>query len=148
MSQGLISFWLILPIRSGIAVEIGDRGCSKSNKPEPEVKTNSVEVVAQECLVDTIPVADSITDTQKPQRLIVVNVPQVKPYERVVTSRDVTFTCKQCIQTVIQERMPGPLPSYCSDRCRGNAAANRKRASRATTGKNKGTRGRPKKINS
>lgn len=78
---------------------------------------------------------------------IVVNVPYVKPYERIVTSRPVTFTCQQCDQSVTQERMPGPMPSYCGNRCRLNAAAARKRASRVTTGKNKGKRGRPKKIN-
>lgn len=76
---------------------------------------------------------------------IVVNVPCVKPYERIVTSRPVTFTCQQCDQTVTQERMPGPISSYCSNRCRLDAAAARKRISRATTGKNKGKRGRPKK---
>lgn len=137
----------------------------KSNQPEPEVKTNWVEVALQKCLdttllkdrlllesaeekcLDTISIPESITNSQKPQRLIVVSVPQVKAYERVVTSRPVTFTCQHSNQTVIQERMPGPIPSYCSARCQLDAAAARKRASRAITGKNKGRRGRPKKIN-
>lgn len=85
--------------------------------------------------------------SKKQERVsIVVSVPQVKPYERIVTSRRVTFTCQQCNQTVTQERMPSPTPLYCNERCRLDAAAARKRASRAITGKNKGRRGRPKKI--
>lgn len=91
--------------------------------------------------------SDKDLSKNKERVSIVVSVPQVKPYERIVTSRPVTFTCQQCNQTVTQERMPGPMPSYCSDHCRLDAAATRKRASRAITGKNKGTRGRPKKIN-
>ena len=90
--------------------------------------------------------SDKDLSKNKERVSIVVSVPQVKPYERIVTSRPVTFTCQQCNQTVTQERMPGPMPSYCSGRCRLDAAAIRKRASRATTGKNKGKRGRPYKI--
>ena len=90
--------------------------------------------------------SDKDLSKNKERVSIVVNVPQVKPYERVVTSRPVTFTCQYCDQTVTQERMPAPMPLYCSDRCRLDVAAIRKRASRAITGKNKGKRGRPKKI--
>ena len=136
---------------------------NQSERTEPEVETNDEDVAIQECLdttllkdrlleegkekcLDTRIVSNSITDSQKSQQLV-VKVPCVQPYERTVTSRPVTFTCQQCNQSVTQERMPGPMPSYCSDRCRLDAAAARKRASRATTGKNKGKRGRPKKIN-
>lgn len=123
---------------------------------EPEVETNDEEVAIQKCLdttlleeteekcLDTRVVSDSITDNQKSQQLV-VKVPCVQPYERVVTSRLVSFTCQQCNKSVTQERMPGPMPSYCGDRCRLDAAAARKRVSRATTGKNQGKRGRPTK---
>ena len=90
--------------------------------------------------------SDKDLSKHKERVSIVVSVPQIKPYERMVTSRPVTFTCQYCQQTVTQERMPAPMPSYCSERCRLNAAATRKRVSRATTGKNKGRRGRPKRI--
>lgn len=83
---------------------------------------------------------------QTQQWQMVVKVPRIKPYKRLVTSRPITFTCARCDLTVTQERMPGPLPLYCSDRCRLSAAAIRKRASRALTGKNKGKRGRPRKM--
>ena len=49
---------------------------------------------------------------------VVVSVPLVLAYERVVTRRSVTLTCACCGQTVTQERMPGPLLWYCSARCR------------------------------
>jgi len=132
---------------------------NQSQRTEPEVETNDEEIATQKCLdttllkdrlleetkekcLDTRIVSDSITDSQKPPQLV-IKVPCVQPYERVVTSRPVTFTCQQCNKSVTQERMPGPIPSYCSDRCRLDAAAARKRASRAITGKNQGKRGRP-----
>lgn len=104
--------------------------------------TVPTSTLLKKCL-DTAP----IQDKEKPskQKSVVVKVPQVRGYERVVTAREVTFTCLQCEQTVTQERMPGPLPSYCSDRCRLDAAAARKKAVRAMTGKNLGKRGRPRK---
>lgn len=38
-------------------------------------------------------------------------------HERVVGTREVTFTCKQCKKTVTQWRLPAPFYFYCSDRC-------------------------------
>jgi superfamily I DNA/RNA helicase len=111
------------------------------------VEDNVIPVSApQELRLDTVSAPDTNLEPSHERISVVVSVPQVKGYERVVTSRAVTFTCEQCGQTVTQERMPGPLPSYCSDRCRLDAAAARKKAARAITGKNKGKRGRPRKI--
>jgi len=102
---------------------------------------------SKKCL-DTVPRQDAGTEKPLRQKSIVVSVPQVRGYERVVAAREVTFTCEHCEQTVTQERMPGPLPAYCSSSCRLNAAAARKKAVRAETGKNKGKRGRPRKSES
>ena len=96
----------------------------------------------EKCLDTTLP--DLFTSGSNQQKYIAINVPQIKPYERVVTSRPVTFTCQYCGEILTQLRMPGPLPTYCSERCRLDAAATRKKAVRAVTGKNKGKRGRPK----
>lgn len=110
----------------------------------PKAQEKRLGTPTSEAVVSEAKTKEKCLDT--PQRLsVVVKVPQVKGYERVVTAREITFTCQRCDQTVTQERMPGPLPSYCSDRCRLDAAATRKRASRAITGKNKGKRGRPRK---
>ena len=103
----------------------------------PEMET------LEKCLDTTLP--DTFILGSNQQKSIAINVSKIKSYERVVTSRPVTFTCQYCGEILTQLRMPGPLPTYCSDRCRLDAAATRKKAVRAETGKNQGKRGRPKK---
>lgn len=116
---------------------------------EAETGENSLDTSSNEDdipLLSTTSMPSTVTVGPSKQKSVVVKVSQVKAYERVVGLRPITFTCNHCGQTVTQERMPGPLPAYCSERCRLDAAATRKRAFRAETGKNKGKRGRPKKI--
>lgn len=116
---------------------------------EAETRENSLGTSSDEDdipLLSTTSMPNTVTESPSKQKSVVVKVSQVKGYERVIDLRPVTFTCLHCGQTVTQERMPGPLPAYCSERCRLDAAATRKRAFRAETGKNKGKRGRPKKI--
>lgn len=118
---------------------------SQKRLDTPSIKPGVSEPETSKKCLDTVPRQDTDIEKAPRQKSIVVSVPQVKGYERVVIAREVTFTCEHCEQTVTQERMPGPLPVYCSDRCRLDAAATRKRAFRAETGKNKGKRGRPRK---
>ena len=108
-----------------------------NNGVAPEMET------LEKCLDTTLP--DLFISGPNQQTSIAINVPKIKSYERVVTSRPVTFTCQYCGEILTQLRMPGPLPTYCGDRCRFDAAATRKKAVRAVTGKNKGKRGRSKK---
>jgi hypothetical protein len=42
-------------------------------------------------------------------------------YQRTIETRPVTFLCRICRETVTQERLPGPMPLYCSDTCREEA---------------------------
>jgi len=120
--------------------------CSWDSRLDPDpIQVATSEPEPLEMRLDTTSVQDTNLENPSKQKSIAINVPQIKPYERTVTSRPVTFTCLYCEQTVTQERMPGPSPAYCSDRCRLDAAATRKRAVRAATGKNKGKRGRPPK---
>jgi hypothetical protein len=42
-------------------------------------------------------------------------------YHRTISTRPVTFICRNCKQEVTQERLPGPTPRYCSDACQGEA---------------------------
>jgi hypothetical protein len=42
-------------------------------------------------------------------------------YSRMLTTRLVTFTCRQCGQQVSQQRFPGPTPRYCSEACKQEA---------------------------
>lgn len=110
-----------------------------------EVGLDTPEMETLEMCLDTTLVSDTFMLNSQHQKSIAINVPKIKSYERVVTSRPVTFTCQYCGEILTQLRMPGPLPTYCSDRCRLDAAATRKKAVRAETGKNQGKRGRPKK---
>jgi len=71
--------------------------------------------------------------------------PPVHLITRLVQEKLVSFDCVICHTHVEELRLPGPQPKYCSDRCRKDAEALRKRAQRAKTGKNLGKRGRPKK---
>lgn len=74
--------------------------------------------------------------------------PRLRPITRLVPEKLVSFDCVVCGKHVEQMRLPGPKPKYCSDRCRKDAEALRKRQLRSVTGKNHGKRGRPKKIGS
>src|SRR5437588_872941 len=38
-------------------------------------------------------------------------------YQRMISTRQVTFVCTICGKTVIQQRYPGRTPSYCSEAC-------------------------------
>jgi hypothetical protein len=44
---------------------------------------------------------------------------QQPAYTRTVSTREITFTCMVCKQTVTQQRYPGHTPLYCSDGCKG-----------------------------
>ncbi len=50
-----------------------------------------------------------------------VQVREEKQHTRSVSTREVTFTCAVCGQTVTQHRFPGPVPLYCSDDCKQTA---------------------------
>lgn len=52
-------------------------------------------------------------------------------------AREVTFVCAVCGQETTQERMPGPLPRYCSDPCekQGKRDKTRARVARLRAGK-------------
>jgi hypothetical protein len=69
---------------------------------------------------------------------------RIPEHTRNIEARFITFECLWCKETVTLFRFPGNI-SYCSDRCRLDAAAFRKREQRAKTGKNRGKRGRPRK---
>lgn len=71
--------------------------------------------------------------------------PRLRAITRLVPEKLVSFDCVVCGKHVEQMRLPGPQPKYCSDPCRKHAEAQRKRQSRAKTGKNHGKRGRPTK---
>jgi len=38
-------------------------------------------------------------------------------YQRLISTRQVTFVCTICGKTVTQQRYPGRDPSYCSEMC-------------------------------
>ncbi|MES1024858.1 hypothetical protein ABN584_19065 [Gloeocapsa sp. BRSZ] len=44
-----------------------------------------------------------------------LQVREEKQHTRAVNTREVTFTCTVCEQTVTQHRFPGPVPQYCSN---------------------------------
>jgi len=44
-------------------------------------------------------------------------------YLRTITQKAITFTCALCGADSQREQYPGPRPRYCSDACRGRAAA-------------------------
>ena len=44
-----------------------------------------------------------------------------RSHTRLVTTRPVVFTCQRCGEVVEQERMPGPIPRYCTPGCRAAA---------------------------
>lgn len=71
--------------------------------------------------------------------------PQLRAITRLVPEKLVSFDCVVCQKHIEELRLPGPQPKYCSDPCRKNAEALRKRQSRALTSLNHGKRGRPKK---
>ncbi|HEX7736494.1 MAG TPA: hypothetical protein VF458_16715, partial [Ktedonobacteraceae bacterium] len=52
---------------------------------------------------------------------------QQPAYSREVFTREVTFTCVVCKQTVTQQRYPGNPPLYCSDACKGERQRERTR---------------------
>lgn len=71
---------------------------------------------------------DSVTDQGKPQeqdsvtpqrrdRVLSISGKaegrQSASYTRVITARDVTFTCSRCGQEVTKVQFPGPTPRYC-----------------------------------
>ena len=122
----------------------GESSQADNNEVESVCLDTSEMETLEKCL-DTTLVPDTFIPSFQQQKSIAINVSKIKSYERVVTSRPVTFTCQYCGEILTQLRMPGPLPTYCSDRCRWDAAATRKKAVRAITGKNQGKRGRPKK---
>ncbi len=71
---------------------------------------------------------DSVTDQGKPQeqdsvtpqrrdRVLSISGKaegrQSADYTRIITARDVTFTCSRCGQEVTKVQFPGPTPRYC-----------------------------------
>jgi len=44
-------------------------------------------------------------------------------YLRTITQKAITVTCALCGADSQREQYPGPRPRYCSDACRGRAAA-------------------------
>ncbi len=38
-------------------------------------------------------------------------------YQRMISTRQVTFVCTICGKTVTQQRYPGRFPSYCGETC-------------------------------
>ncbi len=50
-------------------------------------------------------------------------------YQRIISMREISFTCVVCQQQTTQLRYPGPPPRYCSEACRAEHAqiANRER---------------------
>ena len=44
-----------------------------------------------------------------------------RSHTRLVTTRPVSFTCRQCGEAVEQKRLPGPVPKYCTPRCKAAA---------------------------
>ncbi|MDZ4877669.1 MAG: hypothetical protein CLLPBCKN_007104 [Chroococcidiopsis cubana SAG 39.79] len=78
-----------------------------------------------------------------------VQVRQQKQHARRVNTREVTFTCTVCEQTVTQHRFPGPVPLYCSNECKQTARREQMRElmrARRKAGLSK-KRGRPRKTN-
>jgi hypothetical protein len=50
---------------------------------------------------------------------------EAKAYTRMVSMREVTFTCAICHETVTQLRYPSRTPLYCSDACKEERRAQR-----------------------
>ncbi len=48
---------------------------------------------------------------------------EIGRYLRTITQKAITVTCALCGADSRREQYPGPRPRYCSDACRGRAAA-------------------------
>ena len=48
---------------------------------------------------------------------------EIGRYLRTITQKAITVTCALCGADSQREQYPGPRPRYCSDACRGRAAA-------------------------
>lgn len=62
---------------------------------------------------------DSVTPQQRDRVLSISGKAEGRQsagYTRVITARDVTFTCSRCGQEVTKVQFPGPTPRYC-DTC-------------------------------
>lgn len=110
------------PLPAQAPVEAPKRPALSTRSRSPSKKTSApVPAVKPAPLVPTtLP-----RPAQEPMARKRIEVPvATRPraaYQRTISARSVTFTCRQCGTTVTEQRFPGPRPRYCSEACKQEA---------------------------